>query len=72
MKKTLLIIGIIIIVACVISLILALLFRFGYYNVLDGSPSLYDRLHRRMIMALITAGIFAVIAVVCFIARAKM
>ncbi len=72
MKKALLIIGIVIIVACVISLILALFFRYSFFHVLDGTTALYSRLHRRMIMAFITAGVFAVIAVVCFIARAKM
>lgn len=72
MKRALLIIGIVIVVACVISLIMALFFRYNYYHVLDGTTTLYARLYRRMIMSFITAGVFAVIAVVCFIARAKM
>lgn len=72
MKKALLIIGIVIVVACVTALIMALFFRFSYYHVLDGSQALYDRLHRRMIMSFITSGVFAVIATLCFIVRAKM
>ena len=72
MKRALLIIGIVIIVACVIALLMALFFRFSYFRVLDGSQALYDRLHRRMIMSFITAGVFAVIAVLCFVVRTKM
>lgn len=72
MKKALLIIGIVIAVACVIALALALLFRFGYYGVLDGSQALYDRLHRNMIISFIAAGVLAVISALCFIIRAKM
>ena len=72
MKKLLLVVGILVIVACVIALLLALLSMFGYYNVLDGSQTLYDRLHRRMVLSFVIAGILAVVAVVCFIVRAKM
>ena len=72
MRKALLIIGIAVAVACVIALALALLFRFSYYGVLDGSQALYDRLHRRMILSFIAAGVLAVISVLCFIIRAKM
>jgi len=72
MKKALLILGIVIIVACVVALIMALFFRFSYYHVLDGTQALYDRLHRRMVMSFITAGVFAVIAVLCFVVRSKM
>ena len=72
MKKALLIFGIVIIVACVVALIMALFFRFSYYHVLDGTQALYDRLHRRMVMSFITAGVFAVIAVLCFVVRSKM
>ena len=72
MKKALLIIGIVIIVACVISLALALLFMYSYYNVLDGSSELFARLYRRMVIAFITAGVFAAAAVICFIARARL
>ncbi|MBR5181520.1 MAG: hypothetical protein IKT20_04260 [Clostridiales bacterium] len=72
MKKALLIIGIAIVVACAVALIMALFFRFSYYHVLDGSQALHDRLYRRMIMSFITAGVFAVIAVLCFVVRSKM
>lgn len=72
MKKALLIIGIVIIVACVISLALALLFRYSYFHVLDGSAELYARLNRRMVIAFVTSVVFAAAAVICFIARARL
>ena len=72
MKKALLIIGIVIVVACVLALVLGLFFRFSYYHVMDGSQTLYDRLHRRMIISFVAVIVLAVIAAVCFIARAKM
>ena len=72
MKKALLIIGIILIVAFVLALIVALFFRYSYLHVLDGSQALYDRLHRRMIISFVAGSVLAVIAAVCFIARAKM
>ena len=71
MKKLLLIIGIVIIVACVLSLLYALLNLYGYYHVLDGSGELYGRLHRRMIVFLITGILLAAIGAVCFVIRSK-
>ena len=72
MKKALLIIGIILIVAFVLALIVALFFRYSYLHVLDGSQALYDRLHRRMIIGFVTSGVLALLSAVCFIIRAKM
>lgn len=72
MKKALLIIGIVILVACVLALIVALLFRFSYFHVLDGSDALYERLHRWMTGSFITSGILAVLGVTCLLARLKM
>lgn len=72
MKKALLIIGIVILVACVLALIVALFFRYAYFHVLDGSDALYDRLHRWMTESFITSGILAVLGVTCLLARLKM
>ncbi len=71
MRKLLLIIGIVSLVACVLFLLLAALSLFGYYHILDGSPDLYVRLHRRMIVFFIIGIILAVIGVVCLIIRSK-
>ena len=72
MKKALLIIGIIILVAGVTALLLALFFRWTYYGVLDGSQALYDRLHRRMVISLVAGIILAVIGTACLIVRSKV
>ena len=46
MKKTLLIIGIVLLVSAAVCLALALYFHWAVYSVLDGSQNLYDRLFR--------------------------
>ena len=72
MKKLLLIIGIVILVVCVLFLLFAALNLFGYYHVLDGSPALYDRLHRRMIVFSASGVALAVIGAVCLIVRSRI
>jgi hypothetical protein len=71
MRKFLLIAGIVIIVAFVVSMIIGALSLFGYYHVLDGSASLYARLHRTAVISFVIAGILAAAAIVCFIIRMK-
>lgn len=71
MKKWLLVIGIILIVATVVSLLFAALQLFGYYHVLDGSAALYARLHQRAIVSFIVGGVLACGAVACLILRAR-
>ncbi|MBR4906259.1 MAG: hypothetical protein IKZ44_05325 [Clostridia bacterium] len=71
MKKWLLAIGIVLIVASILSLLFAALQLFGYYHVLDGSATLYARLHRRAIVSFIVGGALAVGAVACLILRAR-
>ena len=71
MKKLLLILGIVSIIACVVSLLMAALGWMGYYHLMDGSSELYTSLHRRMIVGAILAVVFAASAVVCFLLRAK-
>lgn len=72
MKKTLLIVGIVIIIACVISLLIAAWNLFAFYHVLDGSPALYDRLHQRSILCFIIGIVFAVIGTACMIVRSRL
>ena len=72
MKKVLLIVGIVILLLCVLSFLSAGLNAYGYRHVLDGSPSLYDRLHRRMIVFSISGIVLAVIGAGCMIGQTKL
>lgn len=72
MKKLLLILGIVIIIAGVIALLFSALQRYGYYNILDGDADLYIELHRRMIISFVIGIVLEVIGVVCLIFRPKM
>ena len=72
MKKLLLVVGIVSIIACILFLLFAVLSLLGYYNVLDGSAELYNRLHQRMIISFLVGIVLAVIGTVCFIIRSKM
>ena len=67
MKILLLIVGIICIVAGVLSLMFAALNRHGYYNLLDGENDIYIRLRRRMIIFFAVGIVLAVIGIVCII-----
>ena len=67
MEILLLIIGIISMIAGVLSLLFAILSRYGYYNLLDGEGDIYTRLRRRMIVFLVVGIILAVIGTVCII-----
>lgn len=68
MEQLLFIFGIISIIACVLSLLFALLNRHGYYNLHDGEGDIYARLRRRMIISFITGIILAVTGTACIIA----
>lgn len=72
MKKTLLVIGIVLIVLGVLSLMYAALNLFVYYNALDGSASLYSRLHQRIIIFFVIGIILVVAGIICIIARYRM
>ena len=72
MRILLLVVSIIMIIACIVSLLYAALNCYGYYHVVDGSASLYDRLHRRMIIFFITGSVLAVIGAVCLIIRSQI
>jgi len=67
MKKLTLIAGIILIVACVASLLFSAFNRFAYYRTLDGSAELYGKMHQRMIVFLVTGIILAAAGAACLI-----
>ncbi|MBR4173255.1 MAG: hypothetical protein IKR46_02665 [Clostridia bacterium] len=72
MKKLLLIVGIVAIVACVILFLLAVIFGFSYNNLYDGTPEHYEMLHSRMIVSFFSGIVLAVIGTACFIIRTKI
>ena len=72
MKKLLLIVGIVLIIACIIALLLAFINMQSYKSLRDGSPSHYDRLHQRMIVYFIIGIVLAVIGIACILLRFKM
>lgn len=71
MKKLLSVIGIIAIIAAVLALLFAALNWYSFYNVMDGSAALYDRLQRRMVVSFAIGFVLAVIGVVCRILSGK-
>ena len=71
MKKILLVVGILLIVAGVLSLAFAAINWFGYYHVLDGSHDLYERLNRRRIIFGIAGLVLTAIGIVCLIIRGR-
>lgn len=72
MNRVLLIVGIVIIIAGVISLAFAALNMLGYHRALDGSNEFYARLHQRMIIFGITGLVLAAAGAVCIIIRSKL
>ena len=72
MKKLLLIVGIIVLIACALSLAFAMLNLFEYYHVPDGSPELYNRLHQRMILFFVMGTVLAAVGTACIILHFKI
>ncbi|MBQ7595791.1 MAG: hypothetical protein IJU45_03905 [Clostridia bacterium] len=72
MKKLLLIAGIVLILAGILSLLFALLNLAGYNNVLDGSADLYSRMHQRMIIFFVIGIVITAIGAVCVTAHFKL
>ena len=72
MKKLLLIIGIVIIIAGVIALLFSALQQYGYYHLLDGDADMYIRLHRRMIISFVIGIVFAAMGAACLFIRTKL
>ncbi len=72
MKKLLLIAGILLIVICVVCLLFAALNLHGYYNVLDGSPELYQRLHQRAVVSGLLGAVLGAAGAACLIFRSRL
>ena len=72
MKKLLLIIGVVIILAGVIALLFSALQRFGYYHLLDGEADAYIRLHWRMIISLVIGIVLVAMGAVCLFIRIEL
>lgn len=72
MKSLLLIVGIVLIIACVLSLLYAALNLLGYSRMLDGSALQYAKMHRRMIVFLVVGIILAIIGAACIVIRTKI
>jgi hypothetical protein len=67
----LLIFGILLLVAAVLSFALAALNFYAYRHVMDGSPELFDRMHQRAVLFLVLGAVLALSGTVCMIVRAK-
>ena len=72
MKIFLLVLGIVMIAAAVLSVLFAALNLYGYYHALDGSSELYARMRIRAVIFFIVGTVLAVAAVACFIFRANI
>lgn len=72
MRKLLLIVGVIIIIACILSLLYAMLNFSAYKSLRDGTPEHYERLYKKAITFLVIGIILALIGVFCFIVRYKI
>lgn len=71
MKKVLLIVGIVLIVAGVLALLFAALNVYMYHNVMDGSAALFARLHQRAIVFFIVGGALTVLGILGVVLRAR-
>ena len=70
MKVFLMIVGIIVIVASVLSLLYAALNLSVYHNLKDGSSEQYARIHKRMIMFFVIGAVLFAAGIACLIIRA--
>jgi len=69
MKTALTVAGIVILVLCVLSFLLAVFFRSGYYGLMDGSPEQYRVLKRRMTATFVAGVALAAAGAACLIIR---
>ena len=72
MKKLLLIVGIVSIVACILFLLYAALNLYGFNNLYDGTAEHYQRLHNKSVIFFVSGFVLAAIGAVCFIIRLKI
>ena len=69
MKNVLLAAGILLIAAGILCLLVAVLSRFGVSHVMDGSATLYEKLHRRMIAFSVTGAALVLAGAVSLFCR---
>lgn len=72
MKKTLLIVGIMLIIMGVFGLLLGLLFWYVRMHTLDGSAGLYAKQNRLMIVFLLTGAIVLAAGIMCLVLKGKV
>ena len=72
MKTFLMVVGIVLIAAAVLSLLFAAFSRYGYYHTLDGSHELYERLEARMKLFFVIGLVLAVLGAACLIVRTRL
>ena len=72
MKKLLLIIGVVLIIAGVIALLFSALQLYGYYHLLDGEADMYVAMRWKMSISLVIGIVLLAMGAVCIIARTKM
>lgn len=72
MKAVLLTVAILSFIAGGFSLIFSALNFHGYYNILDGSNALFDRLQHRMVFFLALGLVLLIAGAVCLIIRHKI
>ena len=72
MKKALKIISIALIIAGILSLLMAALFRWAYYNLMDGSNEQYARLRYNKTVCLVTGTVLTAVGTACLLIRRKL
>lgn len=72
MKTALLIIGVVLAVACVLSVLFAALNMYAFYNLRDGTPQHYVGLRQKATTFFIVGAVLVLLGAVCFLVRAKM
>ena len=72
MKVFLLIAGVTVIVACVLSVLFAALNTYVYHNMLDGSPEHYAALRKRAVVFFVIGAVLALAGAACLIIRTRL
>ena len=72
MKKALKIISIALIIAGILSLLMAALFRWAYYHLMDGSNEQYARLRYNKTVCLVTGIVLTAVGTACLLIRRKL
>ena len=72
MKKALKIISIALIIAGILSLLMAALFRWAYYHILDGPGDKYARLRYNRTVCFVTGTVLTGVGIACLLIRRKL